>query len=74
MNSKTVLNKIMQMLSLNETSNFTDAKTEDGTILQSSNFDVNDDVFEVSEDGTKNPAADGEYTISFTTPECKKHY
>ena len=72
MNSKTVLSKIMSLLNLEEAVSLTDAKTADGTILQSSNFDVNDDVFEVSEDGTKNPAADGDYTISFTTPEGEK--
>jgi hypothetical protein len=69
MNSKTVLSKIMSLLNLEEQVSLTDAKTADGAILQSSNFDVNDDVFEISEDGTKNPAADGDYTISFTTPE-----
>lgn len=69
MNSKTVLSKIMSLLNIEDTISLTDAKTEDGTILQSSNFDVNDDVFEVSADGTKTPPADGDYTISFTTPE-----
>jgi hypothetical protein len=69
MNSKTVLSKIMSLLNLEEAVSLTDAKTEDGTILQSSNFDVNDDVFEVAADGTKTPPADGDYTISFTTPE-----
>ena len=68
MNAKQVLSKIANML------NFADetpiqAKTEDGTILQSSNFDVNDDVFEVGADGKTTPAKDGEYTITFTTPE-----
>jgi hypothetical protein len=47
------------------------AKTKDGLILQSSNFDVNDDVMEVGADGKTTPLADGEYTISFTTPEGK---
>jgi len=69
MNSKTVLSKIMSLLNIEDTISLTDAKTEDGTILQSSNFDVNDDVFEVAADGTKTAPADGDYTISFTTPE-----
>jgi hypothetical protein len=45
------------------------AKTKDGKILQSSNFDVNDDVEEVSEDGTVAPVTDGSYEITFTNPE-----
>jgi hypothetical protein len=68
MNSKSVLSKILTLLSL-EDEKLIQAKTDDGTILQSSNFDVNDDVEVVNEDGTTSPAPDGEYTISFTTPE-----
>jgi hypothetical protein len=62
--SKQVLSKIAKMLNLSEEVNFTDAKTEDGTILQSPTFDLNEDVEVVSADGTKSPAPDGEYTIS----------
>jgi len=40
MNSKTVLNKIMQMLSLNEEVQLTYAKLADGTIVESATFDV----------------------------------
>ena len=68
MNSKQVLSKIAKMLNFAEDT-LIQAKTADGTILQSSNFDVNDDVFEVGADGKTTPAADGEYTITFTTPE-----
>jgi len=68
MNSKSVLSKILTLLSLAD-EKLIQGTTDDGTILQSSNFDVNDDVFVVSEDGTTSPAEDGEYTISFTTPE-----
>jgi hypothetical protein len=73
MNSKTVLSKILGLLSLDEEkAAMIQAQTDDGTILQSSNFDVNDDVEMVSEDGKTSPAEDGEYTISFTTPEGKQ--
>lgn len=68
MNSKSVLSKILTLLSLAD-EKMIQAKTDDGTILQSSNFDVNDDVMEVGADGTTSPAKDGEYTISFTNPE-----
>ena len=68
MNAKQVLSKIANMLNFAEESTI-QAKTSDGTILQSSNFDVNDDVMEVGADGKLTPAKDGEYTISFTTPE-----
>ena len=68
MNSKNVLSKILTLLALAD-EKMIQAKTDDGTILQSSNFDVNDDVMEVGTDGKLTPAKDGEYTISFTTPE-----
>ena len=70
MNSKTVLNKILAALSLvNEPVEFTDAKDAEGNIFQSPNFDLGDDIVEVSADGTTTPVADGTYTISFTSPE-----
>jgi hypothetical protein len=68
MNAKQVLSKIASMLNLSDETPI-QAKTKDGTILQSSNFDVNDDVVEVGTDGKTTPVADGEYTISFTSPE-----
>jgi hypothetical protein len=68
MNAKHVLSRIASILNLSDDASI-QAKTEDGTILQSANFDVNDDVFEVGADGKLTPAADGEYTITFTTPE-----
>jgi hypothetical protein len=68
MNSKNVLGKILTMLSLAD-EKLIQAKTDDGEILQSSNFDVNDDVECVNADGTTTPAEDGLYTITFTTPE-----
>lgn len=70
MNSKSVLSRIVKVLTLSDDTPI-QAKTKDGLILQSSNFDVDDDVMEVGEDGKTTPLADGEYTISFTTPEGK---
>jgi hypothetical protein len=69
MNSKTVLNKILTLLSLKSEANFTDAQDAEGSIFQSPNFDLGEDIVEVAEDGTTTPAADGIYTISFTSPE-----
>ena len=58
MNSKTVLNKIMSLLSKTEVE-LTYAKLADGTIVESATFDVGEDLFVVSEDGTKSPAPNG---------------
>jgi hypothetical protein len=69
MNAKQVLNKIATMLSLNTEVQFVDAKTADGTILQSPTFDLGEDVEVVSEDGTKTPAPDGEHQISLKDSE-----
>jgi len=74
MNSKSVLSRIAKMLSLSETTilEFTDAKTVEGTILQSKTFDLGEDVEVVSEDGTKSPAPDGEHEISLKDSEGKE--
>ena len=70
MNSKSVLNRIMTLLSLDEKEVlFTDATTADGTILQSPTFDVGETVEVVSEDGSKSPAPDGEHEISLRDTE-----
>ena len=69
MNAKQVLSKIATMLSLNTEVQFVDAKTADGTILQSPTFDLGEDVEVVSEDGTKTPAPDGEHQISLKDSE-----
>jgi len=69
MNAKQVLNRIATMLSLNTEVQFVDAKTADGTILQSPTFDLGEDVEVVSEDGTKTPAPDGEHEISLKDSE-----
>jgi hypothetical protein len=67
MNSKSVLSKIMTLLSLEV--NFTDAQTKDGTILQSPTFDVGEGVEVVAEDGAKTPAPDGEHEIALKDSE-----
>jgi hypothetical protein len=63
MNSKTVLNKILSLLSKEEVV-LTYAKLADGTIVESATFDVGEDLFVVSEDGTKTPAPDGMHELS----------
>lgn len=63
MNAKQVLNKIITMLSKDEIE-LTYAKLADGTIVESPTFDVGEDLFVVSEDGTKTPAPDGEHELA----------
>lgn len=70
MNSKSVLGKIMTLLSLEVA--FTDAQTKDGTILQSPTFDLGETVDVVSEDGTKTPAPDGEHEIALKDSEGRE--
>jgi len=62
MNSKTVLNKILSLLSKDEVV-LTYAKLADGTIVESATFDVGEDLFVVSEDGTKSPAPNGTHDL-----------
>ena len=64
MNSKTVLSKILGLLSMDNEVALTYAKLKDGTIVESATFDVGEDLFVVSEDGTKTPAPDGEHELS----------
>lgn len=67
MNAKNVLGKILTLLSIESGEvHFTEAKSADGAILSSPTFDLNEDVEEVHEDGSKTPAKDGEYTITLT--------
>jgi hypothetical protein len=61
MNSKSVLNKIVAMLS-KEQARMTYAKLEDGTIVESPTFDVGEPLEVISEDG-KAPAPDGEHQL-----------
>lgn len=68
MNSKTVLNKIMSLLSKEEVE-LTYAKLADGTIVESATFDVGEDLFVVSEDGTKSPAPNGFHDLMLKDEE-----
>lgn len=68
MNAKKVLSKILTLLSSEEVS-LTYAKLKDGTIVESATFDVGEDLFVVSEDGTKTPAPDGEHELSLKDSE-----
>lgn len=72
MNAKQVLSKIISALSAEkEVVNFTYAKMEDGTILESPTFDLGEDVEVVAEDG-KTPAPDGEHEIALKDSEGKE--
>jgi hypothetical protein len=68
MNSKTVLSKIMALLSKDEVA-LTYAKLADGTIVESPTFDVGETLDIVSEDGTKSKAPDGEHELSLKDTE-----
>jgi hypothetical protein len=68
MNAKKVLSKILTLLSSDEVE-LTYAKLKDGTIVESATFDVGEDLFVVSEDGTKTPAPDGEHELALKDSE-----
>lgn len=68
MNAKQVLNKIITLLTKDEVE-LTYAKLADGTIVESPTFDVGEDLFVVSEDGTKTPAPDGEHELMLKDEE-----
>ena len=68
MNAKQVLNKIMTLLAKDEVS-LTYAKLADGTIVESATFDVGEDLFVVSEDGTKSPAPNGMHDLMLKDTE-----
>jgi hypothetical protein len=68
MNSKTVLNKILSLLSKDEVE-LTYAKLADGTIVESATFDVGEDLFVISEDGTKSPAPNGTHDLMLKDEE-----
>ena len=71
MNAKKVLNKIVEFLSANEVE-LTYAKLADGTIVESATFDVGEDLFVVSEDGTKSPAPNGMHDLMLKDTEGKE--
>lgn len=68
MNAKKVLSKILTLLSTEEV-NLTYARLKDGTIVESATFDVGEDLFVVSEDGTKVAAPDGEHELALKDSE-----
>ena len=73
MNAKEVLNKIMTLLSVdNNEVTLTDARDAQGNILQSSTFDIGEDVSVVGEDGSLTKAPDGEHEIELTDSEGNK--
>jgi len=64
MNSSNVLAKIMKMLAFSKDDiALAGAQSEDGTIYESPNFEVGDEINTVSEDGTLTPAADGNIEV-----------
>jgi hypothetical protein len=73
MNSKTVLQKIMTLLSKEEVK-FTYARLKDGTIVESPTFDVNEPLEVVSEDGTKIPAPNGWHELELKDTEGNETY
>ena len=64
MNSKSVLNKIITLLSTEDKEvKLTFAELADGTVLESPTFDVGESVEVVAEDGSKSPAPNGEHEL-----------
>jgi len=72
MNSKTVLNKILSLLSKDEVV-LTYAKLADGTIVESATFDVGEDLFVISEDGSKTPAPNGTHDLMLKDESGKEN-
>jgi hypothetical protein len=68
MNSKSVLKRIMALLS-SDSVELTYAKLADGTIVESATFDVGEDLFVVSGDGTKTPAPNGFHDLMLKDSE-----
>jgi len=70
MNSKSVLNKIITLLSDEKKEvKMAFAELADGTVLESETFDVGEDVFVVGEDGSKSPAPNGEHELRLRDTE-----
>jgi len=68
MNAKTVLSRIVGLLSTEEVQ-LTYAKLKDGTLVEASTFDVGEDLFVIGEDGNKTPAPDGEHELTLKDSE-----
>ena len=69
MNAKQVLSKVAKLLNLEAEVELTYAKLADGTIVESATFDVGEDLFVVSEDGTKSPAPNGFHDLMLKDTE-----
>ena len=69
MNAKQVLSKVAKLLNLESEVELTYAKLADGTIVESATFDVGEDLFVVSEDGTKTPAPNGTHELMLKDTE-----
>jgi hypothetical protein len=69
MNAKQVLSKVVKLLNLEAEVELTYAKLADGTIVESNTFDVGEDLFVVSEDGTKTPAPNGWHELMLKDTE-----
>lgn len=69
MNAKQVLSKVAKLLNLESEVELTYAKLADGTIVESATFDVGEELFVVSEDGTKTPAPNGTHELMLKDTE-----
>jgi hypothetical protein len=69
MNAKQVLSKVVKLLNLEAEVELTYAKLADGTIVESATFDVGEELFVVSEDGTKTPAPNGTHELMLKDEE-----
>jgi len=69
MNAKQVLSKVARLLNLEAEVTLTYAKLADGTIVESATFDVGEDLFVISEDGTKTPAPNGTHELMLKDEE-----
>jgi len=77
MESKTILNKIMTMLSIEKGVKLTGdfyGKLEDGTPLATDNFNVGHQVFVIDSSGNKKPAPDGDHITYIPTANGNKRF
>lgn len=77
MESKTILNKIMTMLSIGKQVNLTGdfyGKLEDGTPVATDNFNVGHQLFIIDEAGNKKKAPDGDHIIYIPTANGNKRF
>ena len=77
MDSKTILNKIMTMLSVDKSVKLTGdfyGKLEDGTPLATDNFNVGHQVFVLDPSGNKKPAPNGDHIAYIPTANGHKRF